>query len=118
MPTWPSDLPQQFERDGFSDSLADQLARPGLPGGPGAARRLAGRREGYPISGRMLMTTAQWNMLTAFWRDDLAYGALEFDFPDPDDATASIVAALSEPQSLDTIGGEFHSVTLSLERVA
>ena len=116
MTTWPATLPQRFERRGFRTDLPDQIVRSTIRGGEVKRRRLARRSESAPLNGQMLVTTAQWNTLLAFYRDDLRTGVLRFDFPDPDDADATIKVAFTEPPSMSAVGGDLHRARLQFER--
>ena len=116
MPTWPADLPQEFERDGFEDELADHLVRSSGPGVPAQPRRLALHGDRSPVRGRMLMTTTEHEHLITWYEDELADGVLSFDFPDPDSEARTIRVAFVGPPALSTVGGELHQVELSLQR--
>ena len=116
MASWPADLPQEFDEEGFEDELPDELVRSELTDGEEKTRRMARRGNNTPVSGRMTVTTTQWEILLDFYRSDLADGTLMFDFPDPDDDTATFPVAFSSPPELSTVGGETHLVRLQFER--
>ena len=116
MATWPSDIPQEFDEEGFSDELPDELLRSELSGGEPKTRRLARRGNSTPIEGRMTVTADEWYTLLDFYRDDLADGTLQFDFPDPDDTSETIPVAFAEPPALSTLGGLTHLARLRFER--
>lgn len=136
MPTWPTDLPQEFEARGYSDRLPERLVRSQLDAGEPKTRERARRGYRIPISGQMLMDSDQWNDLLSFYETDLADGALAFDFPnvdgevievedpndptmtipDPDGALVMVSVAFAEPPSVSAIGPDFFTVRLSLEQ--
>ena len=116
MPTWPAAAPQAFDEQGFSDELPGQLLRSALDGGREKTRRLARRSTRAKMSGRITMTVAEWDAVTEFYEQDIGKGALAFDFPDPDDPGATVSVAFTEPPRLVTVGGELHTISLSLER--
>ena len=119
MPTWPADLPQEFEAQGFRDELPDdELIRSDIESPAEKTRRAPYRANTSPISGQMAVTADQWDELIDFYRNDIADGALEFDFPDPDDEASTIRVAFAEPPVLSTAGGETHVARLSFERQA
>jgi hypothetical protein len=79
---WPSSLPQQFEKDGYSDAFGDNriATQPDL--GPALIRsRISSMPR--PITGVMMMDHDQLVRLRQFWRDDTLDGKLPFNFPDP-----------------------------------
>ena len=57
MPTWPTNLPQEFERNEYRYRLADNLIRTSLSGASRTRRR--SRIPGSRITGSMLMTKAE-----------------------------------------------------------
>ena len=115
-PVWPPTLPQEFDGPDFQDALPEQRVQSELTEGKPQSRTLARRSEYAPLSGRMSVTTAQWNTLLAFYQTTLGDGALAFDFPDVDSPTDTIPAAFKEEPALSTIGGDLHIVRISLER--
>ena len=125
MPTWPADLPQEFEAQGFRDELPDdELIRSDIESPAEKTRRAPYRANTSPISGQMAVTADQWDELIDFYRNDIADGALEFDFPDPDDEASTIRVAFAEPPVLSTAGGEdsrrppfFRTPSLGGERI-
>lgn len=116
MPSWPASLPQEFERPGYRDSLPGRTVGTAIQGGDPLARETSRRPNRAPMVGAMLVTTVQWETLLAFYRADIGDGALAFDFPDPDDGDAAIPVAFTAPPELTTIGGDFHSARIALER--
>ena len=116
MPSWPASLPQEFEQDGFRSALPNRTDRSDVRSGVRGSRQRPRRDVAGPIRGRMILTTTQWETLTDFYENDLSDGALSFDFPDPDDASGTIVVAFAATPALSTIGGATHHVRLSFER--
>ena len=113
--SWPEDLPQAFESQGFGDSLPDQRIGSAVDLDD-KIRRDSRRSNEYPITGSMIMTSAEWIMLRNFYRTDLVDGIHSFSFPDIDDEEQTIVVAFANPPQFTTIGGDLHRVQIALQR--
>jgi len=75
-------LPQQFTRDGFQDSFADNRLATNAEVGPALIRsRMTAMAR--PVTGVMHMTKTQLERLRKFWKTDTLDGKLPFYFPDP-----------------------------------
>lgn len=79
---WPDALPQLFSVSGFGEQLADNTIRDEFDVGPAGVRRRSTAGVSR-LSGRMVMSTEQWNRLKQFYRDDTLGGSLAFGFPEP-----------------------------------
>lgn len=104
--TWPASLPQSFLRAGYSEGSADTRIAEPTDAGPVPVRRRASATT-VPVRGTMRMTAAEWDILSAFIRDDLAGGVLAFEFPAQRDAGTWLVRLdptqpLPEPQAIRT----------------
>ncbi|KQO53066.1 hypothetical protein [Methylobacterium sp. Leaf85] len=82
IPSWPSSLPQHFDRPGFDAGMGDGRVRSRTEAGPGK------QREGFravadPVKGTMTMRGAQRAQCIGFVRETLRNGSLPFLFPDP-----------------------------------
>jgi hypothetical protein len=79
---WPSDLPQQFDKDGYQDVFEDnrQLTQTEL--GPALIRSRISMMP-RPIAGVMKMNKTQLDRFYKFWKHDTLGGKLPFLFPDP-----------------------------------
>lgn len=82
MPAWPATLPQSPLLDGYSEEAGDNVLRsqPEM-GPPKTRRRFTARIDRLNLS--YVMTTAQLGIFEAFWRTDLADGALPITMPHP-----------------------------------
>lgn len=79
---WPDALPQRFDKDGYSDSFADNRQNTQTDLGPALIRS---RISSMPrkIAGVMKMNKTQLDRLRQFWKVDTLDGKLPFLFPDP-----------------------------------
>ena len=80
--SWPVELPQQFDKDGYQDVFEDnrQLTQTEL--GPALIRsRISSMPR--PIAGVMKMNKTQLDRFRKFWKEDTLGGKLPFLFPDP-----------------------------------
>jgi hypothetical protein len=79
---WPSELPQQFEKDGYQDAFADNRQNTQTDLGPMLIRS---RYSSMPrkLAGVMKMNKTQLIRLRKFWKTDTLDGKLPFLFPDP-----------------------------------
>jgi hypothetical protein len=88
-PTWPAELPQLFERDGYQPpATPDGRLMTATDIGPGKVRPRTSALP-RPVAGTMRMTYEQADILEAFVRDDLAKGSLPFVFPAQGAATGT-----------------------------
>lgn len=112
--TWPETLPQRFLIAGNQHQLADPRLSSATDTGPGKSRP---RSSAVPDSftGSMRMSGAQWAILTAFGRDDLARWSLPFTIPAPDGGDDWLVMLRQNAlPSRVNIGGDRWTVTMSL----
>ena len=116
MPDWPADLPQELEIRGFRDALPDRLRRSNVPGAVALTELPPERTEAAALRGQVLLSGAEWARLLRFYRTDLAGGALDFRFPDPDGG-AAIDVTFASPPGLSSVGADLYAVTLSLDRL-
>ena len=114
MPTWPLSLPQQLLQRGYRESLADNVIRTSVDAGP-EKRRPRFTAAVKPLSGSMTMTSAQLDTLEIFVDDDIASGALAFDFPAPRDQATMLSVALKQPPGWTNLGGDNYEVNLEME---
>lgn len=88
MATWPAQLPQdQFLN--LTDQQQDSVLRTNMETGP-PSRRARFTAVTRAVDVPIMMTGDQRAVFDDFYRDDLAFGALAFDWEDPStDATVS-----------------------------
>ena len=115
---WPENLPQQFERQGFSDEFNDLVVRSNLGGGKGKTRELARMGEPAPISGNMLMTDEQWMSFKRWYKEELKGGVLTFHILEPrlDSEEKILRVYFSQAPKAVPIGYNFNRVNLSLTK--
>lgn len=82
MATWPSTLPQRPLRDGYQEQLETVVLRTSMDQGPAKQRkRFTAAVKPYDVS--FLMTKTQLETFISFYEDDISYGSIVFDFPEP-----------------------------------
>lgn len=94
---WPATLPGLNELDGYQESPPDTLLRQNMDAGPPKVRRrcTAGVR---PISGRLVLTLAQVEILDGFYVNDLADGSINLTASHPRTGVSSTFRFVSPPQ--------------------
>ena len=114
MPTWPLSLPQQLLQRGYRESLVDNVIRTSVDAGP-EKRRQRFTATVRPLSGGMIMSSAQLDTLMTFYNDDIASGALAFDFAAPRDQATMLSVVLKQPPGWTNLGGDNYAVNLEME---
>ena len=114
MPSWPASLPQQLLQRGYRESLANNVIRTSVDAGP-EKRRQRFTAAVRPLSGSMTMTSAQLDTLMIFYDEDIASGALAFDFKPPRDQTNTVSVVFRQPPSWTNLGGDTYAVTIQME---
>ena len=116
-PQWPAGLPDLVERQGY---------REGLKAGAIATRMDSGRKKRRrrftntpsDIDIPLKMTLAEKATFYSFWDNDIAFGALPFDWVRPSDST-NVTFAFREPQRPSFIepepGAKLWRIVLQLE---
>ena len=100
---WPTTLPQKFLRDGFQQSLGDNvLPFPVTRGRPMRRKRFT--RISKPITGSMVLTSAQWDILLNFYFNTLQGGQLAFEMPKPVGSGSVDLEFLSHPPNRISFG--------------
>ncbi len=80
IPRWPSTLPRQMLADGQGETLPDGLLRSENDAGPVKVRRRSSATV-WEIVGTFAMTHAQYDAFREFVDEEIAGGALPFEFP-------------------------------------
>jgi hypothetical protein len=116
---WPTTLPHCFITDSFNEALPNNLLRDDYDVGPAGVRPRSSAAV-RPISGRLVMTTAQWEIFKDFCADDLLQRSLAFGFPefgvDPNvSPTPTWLVRIVEPPSRVRFGPGKWIVNLALE---
>lgn len=114
MTDWPSSLPQGLAAQDFKYSLPDNTIRTQMDQGPDKIRRRTTSTPGT-LDGSMVMSSAQWEDLVAFFQTTVAETG-QFTFPNPYDegATDITVRFRSSPEAVFFAPGKWR-VSLSFE---
>lgn len=80
---WPTSLPQKPLVDGYKRVLPNNLIRSSMDTGSDKVRK-RGRFKPQEISASYVLTAAQRNTLESFVHDNLAEGAICFNWPHPE----------------------------------
>lgn len=78
--TWPFTLPQAMLTAAYGEAFGDGIIKDDYNLGPPRYRRRTTSAP-RPVSGTMIMTTAEWEQFSAFFGNALFDGALPFLFP-------------------------------------
>ena len=81
VPVWPTDLPQRFLQDGYSEEVADGRLRQTMDKGPTKVRRRTSAAV-RKVSCSMMVDYNGRARFTRFWDEEVAFGALPFWVPD------------------------------------
>lgn len=111
---WPSDLPQAFQQDGFSEGEGDGLIEYQPDVGP-SITRLATSAVMRPMSGNMIVTDVQLASFRTFFETTILRGSLPFDFPDQVRSGTLLVKFTKQtPPSWVNLGGPTYQLNLAL----
>lgn len=115
MDNWPLALQQKLNSDDFSQKFGVTTLRTDMDVGPAKVRsRFTDAVDLYSAS--VLMTFADYSILSDFFKTTLNNGALPFIFPDPisgDDAIFRFVT----PPVITALGGITFKVALDWEKI-
>lgn len=82
MASWPADLPQYVQQDGYNEMLPDPTVRTGVDAGPPKVRkRWSAVVKKFTV--RMWMNAAQITSFEEFFTETLSYGSVSFDWVHP-----------------------------------
>lgn len=93
--TWPSELPNNFLQAGYNEGNIDNIRETAMDVGP-AKRRKKQTKAYKPITGTMIISTAQKAIFQAFftgqstsgvYANNIAYGSLPYTMPTYDSGT-------------------------------
>ena len=79
---WPASLPQDLRRSSYRQALKDNVERFQPDTGP-AKRRPRFTSETRPLRGDVVLNPTQLDTLRDFYEDNLGFGNVAFNFPDP-----------------------------------
>ena len=113
---WPSTLPQRFRTDGFQDSPAEGTIRTQMDEGPAKLRPLP-TADYDAVSGTLLLTIPQWNILKTFYKDTANKGVLPFEWVDHLDGSAVDYRFKGPPNATPLQDSQLLLIQLTLERI-
>ena len=93
MPVWPAALPQDFQIDGYGETLPDVTIRTKMDAGPAKVRRRFTANV-RPIKCKLKVTDTQYVALASFFQNDCAGGALSFTWNIKDPVLVALYPAL------------------------
>lgn len=108
---WPASLPCAFIRGSIRYAIGNNQLRSENAVGPDKVRP-RGTSKPDKLSGRMRMTSAQWDALEALYKSTLLSGSLVFDFPWRGGTREA--RFVEPPECVDIAGGVWY-VDLALE---
>jgi hypothetical protein len=114
MPSWPASLPQHVLVEGYDEAPPDVLLRTEMDAGPAKVRRrfTAGVRE---LRCAILCDSDQLDDLEEFFRDEIAGGALPFDWVHPRTQDAASFRFVRRFTIAPEPGAKYWRVGLELE---
>lgn len=114
MPAWPATLPQYVFAQGYEETFPDEVLRTQMDAGPAKVRRrfTAGTR---PFSVQVPLTATQVADFDSFFLNDIAAGALSFDWVHPRTQAAATLRIVtpSPPKLAGESGGGSSTFVLS-----
>lgn len=112
MPAWPGTLPTKPLQDGFSEGFPTNIIRTDMEIGPAKVRKrqTVGIR---PFEVKYIFDGTELNTFRTFFNTTLQFGALSFDWFDPQSG-AGVTARFINPPVIQSEGSLF-SVTASIE---
>ena len=110
---WPTTLPQVFQQNGYSEGNYDNVIKSKTDTGPDK-RRLKSSIGYLPIAGKMILSHTQKATFYTFLQDVIKYGALPFNFPDPND-NESLVEVYLDSKTISPMSGNSWSLALTLK---
>ena len=110
---WESTLPKYVEQGTYSEANIDNILATDMNEGPYKTRQRS--TEAYQaLSCSMIITSAQRETFYTFYKSTIGFGALSFNFPQPDDPLLSTVEAKLSSFTCKPINGSQWRLTMSL----
>ena len=114
-PIWPTSLPQKPQQGGFQISVANNVIRTTTDTrNVKTRRRFTSAPTGYTMS--FIFNDTQLDTFLTFFENALAYGSLDFEFPDPIDGSVTYRFAFAAQPTINSVGGDVYSVQMRLQR--
>lgn len=111
---WPDDLPRGAVLRSIREALEKNVLEFQVDAGQALRRRRTSMAGGTLAFELPPISAAQWDVLLAFHRDDLADGTLEFTRTHPRDSSVTLICTFREPPLKQDIGGAKYSASISL----
>lgn len=86
---WPNNLPQFVSEDGYSRNPLSNVVRTSVSFGPAKTRRRTTKKI-ENLGFNIVMSKAQLDIFENFFDNTLGFGALSFNFPDPENLGSTI----------------------------
>jgi hypothetical protein len=112
--SWPAELPLTLRSDGLKSQYKDPVLRTDMDVGP-AKTRLRYTRPPKTHSGTIIVDEAGRELLEYFYRITTRFGALRFNFTNPQTLEVREFRFTSPPE--ETCGDGIYTVTLQLEEL-
>ena len=112
--SWPADLPRTLRLEGLRAQYKDPVIRTEMDAGPAKARLRYTRPPKY-YTGTMALTGEQRDRLDYFYRIDSRFGALRFNFANPQTLETREYRFRAPPDETNADG--LWIVTLQLEEL-
>jgi hypothetical protein len=113
--TWPSELPEHLEREGFGEEFPDTRIRSETDMGPELVRQRSTAHVGK-MDGNLILTVEQVEVFREFWNVDLQGGVLPFYWVNPFNLEENRLYRFSqEPPKISVLGYNTFKVALELE---
>lgn len=111
---WPSNLPQAFQINGFTESEGDGLIEYAPDIGPSIVR-LGTSAVMRPMVGNMMVSDVQLSSFRTFFETTILRGSLPFSFPDQTRAGTLLVKFTKQnPPGWVCLGGPTYQLNLAL----
>lgn len=116
--TWPAELPQQFLVESYQRTSPENRHRSSVDGAVKKQRRKY-TNVAQPFSGEMIMTADQRDSFWTFFRDNLKWGVLAFNFPTPAKFDGSFITCQfgDELPSENAVSHTHWRISISLEQI-
>ena len=113
--TWPTELPEHLEREGFSEDFADTRIFSDVDIGPKIVRRRSTAGVGK-MKGTLILTKEQLIVFKDFYQTELAGGVYPFLWTNPADLDEERLYRFgSEPPQYTVLGYNTFRLSLELE---
>ena len=110
---WPLTLPQAFQQNGYTEGEYNNVVKSKMNTGPDK-RRLRCSVSYLPVGGKMILSNAQKSTFYDFFKNNISYGAVPFNFPDPNNPS-SIIEVYLDSKKISAKSGTSWDLTMTLK---